>query len=274
MKTTLSLIHEDSRIFGGRQWEYKLNSKFLELWSKIDSSSRKQNKPSITKFLQYIFQDLNALIMIAKKLDWQKELRIKGKLTDEIFSDFAQLDIDLFFMKIRSIFDYVTMVLSKIADKPSLITGKPSQRFTKMRTWLTREKSGNDNRKKLGEDLADLVLSVYWFDDLKDVRDSIQHKGSFSLIFSDKKRILFQVTKCSEKLKSIPEIMYNDNVLDFEKFAGLYFGYLIAFLEDFAVKVEQRLPETIRNREYFPCQPFGQYPIIFKWIQNLLIQKP
>lgn len=272
MNTALSLIHEDVSILGGRQWEYRFNSKFLDLLSKIECSSKLECKPLIEDPLKHIHQDLCAIIIIAKRLVWQKELWITNKLTEENWTDFAQLDVDHFFMKVSSIFDYVAETLDQVADNPTGIHEdyRDKGNFATLRQGMMNRKTGEENSINLGKELAELIKQVNWFDTIRQVRNSIMHKGSFTLVFADKNRILFQVTKCSEKLKSIPEII-NDNVVDFELFAGLYFGYLLAFLEDFAINVEKRLPQNIRNRVHFPSTKlFEHFPTIFKWMKELL----
>jgi hypothetical protein len=61
-------------------------------------------------------------------------------------------------------------------------------------------------------------------------------------VFFDKPRVLFQIYDSGQnKIVDLPELMYNENVVDFELYAGLYYGYLIDYLEDIAKAVYFRL---------------------------------
>ena len=65
-----------------------------------------------------------------------------------------------------------------------------------------------------------------------------------------------------------PEIMFNKNVVDFELYAGLFIGYLIAFLEEFSRLVCKRVnfPKVCRNsRLHYPG-----IPLVHNWLERLL----
>jgi len=191
------------------------------------------------------------------------------KLPMGAWMNFAQLDVELFFMKIRSIFDYIAIVLCRISDSRK-IPRKRRKSFNKLRNWLIDPNEGKNNTKKWDQELANLVISVNWFDDMKNIRDSIFHEGGYTLVFPDKEKILFQVYKGHKKQISIPEIMYNNNVVDFELFAGLYFGYLTAFLENFAINVEKKLPQSVRKVSGSSFSSYKKFPPIFEWAKKLL----
>jgi len=156
-------------------------------------------------------------------------------------------------------------VIKRVSDRPEQV---PDEGFNVLKTWSAKS---DDNVKRLGKDLAELVFSVDWFDDLKNVRDVSVHQGGMTLVFLEKDRILFQILKGYEHLISIPEIMYNENVVDFELYAGMYFGYLITFLEDFATAIERRLP---KGKYSFgvgnPRKVYRELPVIYSWIEKLL----
>jgi len=155
---------------------------------------------------------------------------------------------------------------SWVSNQPKQV---PDEGFNKLKNWL--QKSG-ENPKRLGIDQAELVLSADWFDDLKNVRDANIHQGGMTIVFLEKERILFQTVKGFEKLVAIPELMYNENVVDFQLYAGMYFGYLIAFLEDFANVLEKLLPNSKYSLSLGnPRKLFGQHPpIIYSWTERLL----
>jgi hypothetical protein len=156
-------------------------------------------------------------------------------------------------------------IIKRVSDQPKQVRDKG---FYRLKTWLAKS---DDNVKRLGKDLAELVFSVDWFDDLKNVRDVIVHHGGVTLVFPEKDRILFLIPKGYEHLVSIPEIMYNENVVDFELYAGMYFGYLVAFLEQASRSIEKRLPpRKSAFGAHNPTKVYRELPVIYTWIERIL----
>lgn len=224
-----------------------------------------QKLPPIYSFMQYISQDISNIETITTRLAWQRDLWSTNQLDVGKWMSYAGCDIDLFHIEVRSVFDYLAKVIKRVSDRPEQV---PDEGFNVLKTWSAKS---DDNVKRLGKDLAELVFSVDWFDDLKNVRDVSVHQGGMTLVFLEKDRILFQILKGYEHLISIPEIMYNENVVDFELYAGMYFGYLITFLEDFATAIERRLP---KGKYSFgvgnPRKVYRELPVIYSWIEKLL----
>jgi hypothetical protein len=145
--------------------------------------------------------------------------------------------------------------------------------FKDLKNWLTKN---SENTKILGDELAKLVLSVDWFEGIRTLRDEVMHRGGKVIVMSDNNKLLFQVMKSRNAyLISTPELMFNENLAYFESYAGLYFGYLIAFLEELSTIIENRLPKGTHSSGLGdPKRIFGEKPIIYQWIENLLIVKP
>ena len=251
---------------------YICPSEFVKLWSNVRLNTLCGVKlPPIGSFLQYITVDLTNIETISSRLVWELDLVDKGKLDVWRWMRFAQCDIDVFHIEIRSIFDYLEKVIQKVSDHPENVTDKG---FNDLSNWLVDEKgkAKKENVERLGEDLAKLVLSVDWFTDVKNVRDETVHRGADTMVFPEKGRILFQVNKSYKNLVSFPEVQYNENVIDFELYAGVYFGYLIALLENACQVVEKRLPP--RKSAYGAGNPYKSYgkqlPAIYDWIGKVL----
>ena len=96
------------------------------------------------------------------------------------------------------------------------------------------------------------------------------HRGGFTLVFLEKNRILFQVYEAGYKGKIlIPEIMFNENVADFELYAGLYFGNLIAYLEEVSETIDKHL--TLKKfPKSNPRKIYEEIPAIYNWVEKLL----
>lgn len=249
---------------------YICPSELVKLWSNVHLNTIAGVKlPSINRPLQYIYQDVNNLETISSRLVWELDLSDRNELNPWNWMRFAEVDIAVFHIELRSIFDYSARIIQEVSDLHKPI--KKCKSFTKLKNWLVNEE-GEKNMKTLGDDLAKLVLSARWFDEIKDVRDEIMHKGAEPMVFPEKGRILFQVSRGAMNLISFPEVKFNENVIDFELYAGVYFGYLIAFLEEASKVVEKRLPP--RKSAYGSANPrkvYGkQLPAIYSWIEKVL----
>lgn len=260
LKVAISTIQKDEE-----GWYISPSMFVLSLTNVMLNTRMGEKLPPIYSFMQYISQDVGNMETITTRLAWQRDLRSTNQLDFGKWMSYAGCDIDLFHMEARSIFDYLAKITKRLSDQPKQV---PDKGFNFLKTWLAKS---DNNVKRVGKDLAELVSSVDWFDDLKNVRDANVHQGGMTLVFPEKDRILFQILKGYENLVSIPEIMYNENVVDFELYAGMYFGYLIAFLEDFATAIERRLPKGkyslgVGN----PRKVYRELPAIYSWIKKLL----
>lgn len=256
------------------EWGYYNTSQFLNLSmrARLNSPIDKEVLPSISAFMQYILNDIQIIETITDRMAWQNDLRTSNQLNEWKWMSFSECDINLFNIHIRSIFDYCAKIIQRSADNPKSCD---MNSFNELKNWLA--KNPENNSKILGDELAKLVLSVDWFEEIKTLRDEVMHRGGKVIVMSDEGKVLFQIMKSRYAyLISIPEIMYNENLVYFEPYAGLYFGYLIAFLEELASIIEKRLPKGKHSVGLGdPKLVFGkEKPTIYKWIENLLAAKP
>lgn len=199
-----------------KDYGYFSTSKFLNVWEKITFNSKTDEKFSVVSHpIQHILQDLENIETVIERLEWQNTMRKTKNLSDGRWMSYAGYDIDRFHLEIRSIFDYIAEIIMKVSDNPKNIRGE-GRSFNKLKKWLAKD--NGKNSQILGNDLAVLVLSADWFDDIKKVRDESVHNGGFTAVFPEGEMILFQVLKGYESLVSIPEVMYNDNVVNFEPY--------------------------------------------------------
>jgi len=63
--------------------------------------------------------------------------------------------------------------------------------------------------------------------------------------------------------------MFNENVADFELYAGLYFGYLIAYLEEASQTIDKHLSMK-RFPQTNPHTLYKELPEIYNWIEKLV----
>jgi hypothetical protein len=268
LTTALSTLKKDEE--GG----YYNTSHFLNLSIKASHSSfiDKQVLPSISAFMQYILNDLQIIETIINRMAWQNDLRTSNQLDEWKWMSFSECDINLFNIHIRSIFDYAAKIIQRSADNPKSCD---MNSFNELKNWLV--KNPENNSKTLGQELAKLILSVDWFEGIKTLRDEVMHRGGKVIVMSDNNKLLFQVMKSRYAyLISTPELMFNENLAYFESYAGLYFGYLIAFLKELAINIENRLPKGTHSSGLGdPKRIFGKEKptIIYNWIEELSDKK-
>ncbi|MBA7491737.1 hypothetical protein ES702_02285 [subsurface metagenome] len=257
LKCALSTIHkENKKIF--------LSGKFFELLRKVHVKAVTNHKfrelLNILIFIWEYFENIEDNIL---KLYQHKKQYNQKKLDKDSWINFASKHIKDFYVDYRSLFDFLAKAIRLASDPPK----QSSTSFNKLLKWIKNP----NNVMKLGEDLSNVVRSCDWFKDLREVRDSILHEDARILIFLDKDKILFQIYDKNWERKMIlkPEIiMNNENVADFELYAGLYIGYLIAYLEEVSEVIISRLNLSIKKLTSKSCH--GGLHIIYKWIEKVL----
>jgi hypothetical protein len=138
---------------------------------------------------------------------------------------------DAFITKYRSSYDTIGKALVEIVRDRGR---PPSHSFTELRKICNED----EGIARLGEGLARLIQSCNWYDPLRGMRDKILHHNHQVIGFLFP-RILFQVYTKDEnnlpvKMINIPEVMDNENVVNFELYAAVHIGYSFSLLEEFA----------------------------------------
>lgn len=173
--------------------------------------------------LQPIPNDLRTLLTMLHQANWQKEMVRKRQLDTEYHMFYGTALADAFITKYRSAYDTIAKALVEIVRDRGQ---PPSPSFTELRKICTEDKYV----KILGEDLARLIKSCDWYDPLLDARDGIVHENLQSRGFLHP-RIFFQIYKKDEDnrtvnlINNIPEVMINENLVDFELYAAVHIGY-------------------------------------------------
>lgn len=257
LQTVLSLIKHDDEI------GFFTDGKFVGLSSTIQlESSERREINQLYRLTRYITQDVWNLLTIISRLEWQKNLVVENNLDDGLWSYFVATDIYVFHSELRSIFDYVAKIIQLISNMSETLS------FEKLRNWI----SNPNNAGKINKELSDFILSCHWFCDIRTIRDNLIHKGAEPLVIPSKGRILFLINTSDYQKIMIPEIMFNENVVDFELYAGLYMSYILTYLEEFAELVHKHL-----NLNKFHSLAKGYHPglgITQKWINKILVYKP
>lgn len=210
--------------------------------------------------LMPLFDDVSAMSNLILRITLDFEHRNDATLSEAAWAAFSRQDVEFFFVLFRSALDHAAAFIVAAARTTDW------KRITSFRELRTKCKDVETATKHLGSDWTHLVRSCDWFEEFRDWRDELTHKGALVLTFFDDKTIPFQVHKGNDRQVRIPELMCNENVADFQLFAALYLSYLYCLFEDMA---------TI-GRKYLLIGPCPKWAVrsgggaLEQWIDRLL----
>jgi hypothetical protein len=220
------------------------------------SQTRSSDMLYFARFFRYLSQDFWNIYTILHRLKWEKTLWETGEIPDTFWMTYAQTDINQFHVEFRSSMDYLAKIIRGLPPKPWQSPGS----YYDLLEWITNK----ENQTKLDTDVLQIIKNTQWFKDLRELRDLSVHKGGFSLVFGTKGNITFQTYDGWQEQVRIPEIMYNENIVDFELYSGLYVGYLLALFEKLCIRIS-KLYE-------FKYRPLGAYTTHFglEYVKRLI----
>jgi hypothetical protein len=261
MKIEKEIIDKAFFLFKNNGKEFTYSGKFVEFYSNVHFIAVSEKKyVQIKQFLNYVIEDISSLETLIFRLNWQKELVSDGKLDDILWMEYAKCDIELFFITIRSIFDYLGEIIKELSIKPGQIPNS----FEKLMSWSVKSEF---NRNNIGLDFVNLLSSCSFFLLVRDLRNATVHRGGFTIVFPQKEQIGFQVFEEWKNKVYHTEIMINENVADFELYAAFIISYLFSFLEDFSVVADKKMElKKISNN---PRSSHFGLPILLNWISKL-----
>jgi hypothetical protein len=240
LETAHSLIKRDLKQ-GTDQWWWYTTGTFVKFSSDVRVSSYsssvkddtlKRKCSNMHRHLRMIKDDLDTLLTMLDQANWQKKMVREGHLGTEYNMFYGTALADAFITKYRSAYDTIAKALIEIRSD----RGRPPRpSFTELREVCTEE----EFVRILGDNLAHLIQSCDWYDQVLKARDDIVHYNLKSSGFMHS-RILFQITKWDKEKKrfvnliNIPEVMINENLADFELYAAVHIPYTFWLLEEFA----------------------------------------
>ena len=211
----------------------------------------------------FIIQDIWKIFTIIHRLNWFREQAVKDKALDNMWLPYASVDIEHFHVEFRSIMNYVAEVISYASNR----RGQIPESFRRLSSWV---KESPGNRKRIGDGLAKVVESAFWFPAIRGVRDSLLHRGSFTFIFgSPNDGILFQVViKGSTDIIFHEQLMLNRSCVFFDRYAAMYLAYLFCFLESLSGVLYEVL--NIDHTEENAGYSFLGSRIVSMWMEQLI----
>jgi hypothetical protein len=212
------------------------------------------------------------MLTAIERLDWMRDQADTNEHIRSRWYYYASADIESWHVNFRSLLDQVALVIAELADRTKQVPFDSFRKlFERSRPENLRARQGSSFAEKLGMEWLILLKGATWFDQIVSVRDAILHLGGHTMVFErPSKGILFQVHGGSYQnlVKNVP-LMFNENVVFFDRYAAHLMSHLLIFLEDFAGIVYGRLlrsrnPEdTARN-----CAP--GWGTLRSWIDSTL----
>jgi len=194
------------------------------------------NAERLSTNLQNVVWDLWNIGTLFDRLDSTDGQATGGALDEDLWRLYCGLDIEHFFIELRSILDYAAGCIAAVADR-----AVPDDSMNKLRNWLDRNPG---NASRLGTDLVPIVRSHPRFPDVKDVRDEIVHFGGLTMLYSKPgEGLLFQVHQRWRPVVTAPGgAMTPEGLVDFRLYGSLLFAEILVFLEGLGGGLAQRLP--------------------------------
>ena len=212
-----------------------------------------------------VMQDIWNLCTLAYRLEWLRTLAVTDEPLRFLWWLSSSIDIEHYHVELRSVLDYVATIFGGIAERPSQIRDKS---FESLYEWLSKDA---DHRAKLGEDASTLVLSASWYSDIRDIRNFIVHHGDHTMVLGDPgDGILFQVHGSGFRPRIRTSfLMWNENVVDFRLYGGLYFARLLVFLERLGELTERVLADRVPQVGWNARSNFMGLEVLRQWITML-----
>ena len=170
-----------------------------------------------------ITHDLWNISTLLVRLEWMRGLAVRGQLSTDGWRTFSSLDIENLFVQVRSSMDHAAELIQVHLPKG----GQLPDSFNKLRSSIDKYRS------RLPDELQQLIESARWFEQMRGIRDALVHQGGMSLVFGEPAESLhFQVYgKGMNGYAFHPALMFNENVVHFERYAALLVANLLAFLD-------------------------------------------
>ncbi|WP_144467427.1 hypothetical protein [Bacillus toyonensis] len=175
----------------------------------------------ILEYTKVIRQEVAKIYLLIGRLqDGVEQNKINEKTG---LNDFAGLDIDLFFVKYRTIIDYLLYIV-RLNYKDEL---KDIKKIENVFKFL----QGKASELKLSTALIDNS----WFYLIAECRNGLVHRGSSCVAYADKFDIPFQIYKfgLEDTIFDNEYLLFNEaNLYSFRNYFVVYMSYLHYFMEE------------------------------------------
>ena len=216
LRRALSLFHDDER---GCHITCSLLD--LEINYRVNHDHGGSHQ---ARAIHNINHDLWQIAALMSRLVWMREMTRSDMLNESAWRTYSQLDIEHFYVQIRSILDYLAVLVSESAPKRSQLP----------KSFRALKASVGKYRNKMHPEIASMIEYSYWFDELRTIRDSIVHGGAQPMVFSDGDDwLLFQVHSPTDfhNMISKPFMLHNPHVAYFNRFVAWSMAHTLSTID-------------------------------------------
>lgn len=178
-----------------------------------------------------VVQEVSGILVSWHRIDWMQSLLREKHIREDAFRLYVASDIDQFHVRMRSALDYLATLVWGAASDPGKI--KKFRSFRALVEWIRKNP---DKHEHLGPLADDAARASEWFYGLRKIRDMTVHEGGFTLVFPIEEVIGFMVLQPGSGFR-VPEsvlpteVMYNENVVNFRKYAAVHLCWLLSLGE-------------------------------------------
>lgn len=287
MNSNIEIVKTAKDLLVVNNWNGEFTSFLLDV-TLMNNRMINENTAKTRCLMQQIMWNLNNIYVILEKLEWTQN----NCQNEYNWMNFARIDIEYFFVQVRSIMDYVAQIVYIFNNQ---ISKKRRKSFEKIHNWVN-----NPSNKLNDEELSQIIKSTKWFSHLRDVRNNLIHNGGYVLVFirpkdviEPKDGILFKVFKNIVSFKKEngqlikdengylveyslitdlfedDSIMYNTKLVCFNRFSAVFLSYLLLFLESFAKNIRSNLHIDVVDHSSATHMSFK---ILIEWMDIYLSQ--
>ena len=223
---------------------------------------------SIKRLCGNILHDIWNLTTIIERLEDTRIRSINDSSYRDLWSKYAQLDIEHFHFEIRSIMDYLSLIINISSNKANQLP----ESYNGLTDFAL--KNSQKGIKLYGEEIHNLLIKFSkWFIFQRKIRDDIIHRGFECLVFGNPSEgILFMINNIKFK-KSIDndylffnEIVFNKNgVLSFEKYAVINISVVVYLLENISEILLRKFNYNSKTRKTRITS--NGFKILLKWVK-------
>ena len=212
----------------------------------------------VSRAIRNLQHDLWQISAIASRLTWMREMLRTEQLDEGAWMAYCRLDIEHFYVQLRSSLDYLAVVIAASGLKK----GQLPESFTALRNYALK------HPLRMEAQMHALLCSASWFEDLRTIRDSLVHEGAEPMVFSGREDwLLFQVHgKNSTNLVTNPFMLHNENVAYFQRFAAWSFAHTLCTLDQVGVQIAKRYTHEINVG---PSKSYD-FTLLRSWMNELL----
>lgn len=250
-ESALSLFHDDERGCCVRSpiLDLEIN---LRVWAPSE-------RRAVQDAIRHIKHDLWAVATIADRLEWTRQMALEGKLNEDHWRTYAEVDVEAILVQLRSVLDYSMAVIDGFAPKRGQLPSSFRKLLEGTDKYLDRLPGG----------VQPLLEDTSWFASLRATRDALVHTGANVLVFcGPSDGILFQVyAPRMNSMINLRPLMHNENIARFDRFAAWQISHILSYLHALGrlfIEGAQRGPSIGPVSSYSPG-----FPLLRSWISDL-----